>query len=144
MKSMSEATTQLNAGPEMDRLVAIQVMGLPERTLDDSCPNCDGEMRNCGARARCFNCDEWIHSPYREYSTDIEQAWLVIEKLLPDFEPGIFHDSRWGCVFRRRGTENRYMAMCQIPADHDDAPLAICRAALLAAAAGGAGAKANG
>lgn len=69
------------AGRELDRAVAQGVFGLPERTLDDPCPNCGGEMRNCGIRARCFNCDEWIHAPYRDYSTDIAAAWDVVEKM---------------------------------------------------------------
>lgn len=142
----AEQIETMPAGRELDRLVGTIVMGLPERTLDDPCPNCGSEMRNCGTRARCFTCVEWIHSPYQEYSTDIEKAWLVVEKLSPaDWTMGngtCFRLDRGYGIIATDGTCPRHEArffnaigpvLFDVRDWGDDAPLAICRAALLVA-----------
>src|SRR5688500_18381399 len=30
----------------------------------------------------------------------IDEAWQVVERMLPKFDPGIFHDQMWGASFR--------------------------------------------
>lgn len=118
-----EQVEQLAQGPEIDKAVAVAVFGLPERTLDDPCPNCGSEMRNCGVRAKCFVCDDWIHSPYREYSTEIAVAWAVVRDIRSrKLSFSLSSDSQGGWTAWVDGR----------PAAGPTEELAICRAALLA------------
>lgn len=79
---------------------------------------------------------EWI--PAKEPSTDIADAWEVVEKLQTD-EPhilvdiaqrsddGTYESLKWSAYLRKIDGENHnYFCMA------DNAPLAICRAALMA------------
>lgn len=68
------------------------------------------------------------------YSTDISAAWEVVEKLDPfDFELVRNADKSWDCLIWNRAKENRLWEAKKIYVpDISDAPLAICRAALLA------------
>lgn len=114
------------AGPEMDRLVAEKVMGWaikrhyqPEGMIfharEDDAIFVDGKMK--------WWANAW--SP----STNIAHAWGVVEKMrqlswkafqLSSHDEG----QRWGAIFMSGGMEARKVA--------DTAPLAICRASLIA------------
>jgi len=100
----------MQAGRELDELIALKVTREDEwpwhETFDCGYPDCP--------RCAC-NCPK--------YSTNIADAWLVVEKF-----PGVTiqHNpdtNRWHVYLRK--VEGGY-------ADADTAPLAICRAALLA------------
>lgn len=118
-----EEILNMPAGREMDALIAENVMGIESVAFNDEtkCPECESTMRFCGSRSWCSSCHEWIYSPYKEYSTDISAAWEVVEKLGIIFqETCIDNDKDWRCYFDNA---------C---ASAETAPLAICRAALLA------------
>ncbi|KKM14802.1 hypothetical protein LCGC14_1702420 [marine sediment metagenome] len=118
-------------GLELNEAVAVEVMGLPKQTFgrETLCPECSILGRYCGTRSRCSNCNEWYYSPYRDYYYDIQATWEIVEKLNSSgFElgrcgchvPGI-----WRCWIDIR---NRDVPVVEA----NTAPLAICRAALLA------------
>lgn len=118
------------AGREMDELIATKWMLLPVREMRGApCPYCRSDMRFTGTRSWCSDCREWRHSPYKNYSYEIESAWEVVEKLCNETgcdvvkvckrDPELYGE--WSCNFGR-GFE----------AFGETAPLAICRAALLA------------
>jgi len=113
---------KLEAGRELDALIAEKVMGLPVVELKDApCPYCGSEMRFCGARSWCSDCREWRHSPYKEYSDDIAVAWEVVEKM--EHCMIYKHDDSYECEYAGQYLDS---------VEADTAPLAICRAALLA------------
>ena len=121
------------AGREMDALVAEKVMGLPGMVLgaDTRCPITGGEMRMGVSRAWCFDCHEWHHSPYKEYSIDISAAWEVVEKMRAN---GCgFSTSDYG-GFRKGWSVTFYNRHGDAPATYEaeTLPIAICRAALKA------------
>ncbi len=97
------------AGPTLDRLVAAHVLGY----------RFDGDTLTDGHRC-------W---PIPEYSADIAAAWELVEKrsssefrfMLVRYRDG------WFCEFRERGIYGDIE-----PLIATTAPLAICRAALLA------------
>lgn len=63
-----------------------------------------------------------VWEPAKEPSSDIADAWEVVEKMRnPGFR--LNKEGDWGCTF---GGDHRFCAFA------DTAPLAICRAALLA------------
>jgi hypothetical protein len=71
------------------------------------------------------------------FSLKVSDAFRAIDKLMDEWEPAVFHDRRWACCLRRRGTDERVMAGCQIYDDpkkqEPDSPaLAIARCALKA------------
>ena len=116
------------AGREMDALIGEKIMGLhPNPKL---CPYCRATMWVGKNRSRCTDCNEWRYSPYKEYSSEIESAWEVVEGLCNETgcdvvkvckrDPELLR-GEWSCNFGR-GFE----------AFGDTASLAICRAALLA------------
>jgi len=124
---------QAPAGPTLDWHVAHFVMDLPNKELtstDCPCAYCGSQMRYCGARSWCDPCSEWRYTAYKEYSDNIGDAWEVVEKLCDETgcdvakvckrDPELLRGD-WSCNFGR-GFE----------AFGDTAPLAICRAALLA------------
>ena len=131
----------MEAGREMDALVAEKVMGLPKASSlgkDSRCPITGGEMRMGIDRAWCFDCRTWHYGPHKEYSADISAAWEVVDRMeqsgkwLKLHSPWRPEDGdKWWADFLDHGftgwngKEN--------PAEAPTAPLAICRAALKAA-----------
>ena len=89
----------MEAGPELNALVATEVMGLEiEWNINTPCPYCHMEMRYCGSRARCTQCGEWRYGPYKDYSEDIAAAGEVVEatlKSLAESEEGKTFESGW-------------------------------------------------
>jgi len=68
----------MKAGRELDALVAEKVFGVTiEWGEGTPCPYCGSEMRYCGSRSRCSQCQEWIYGPYKDYSTEMAAAWEV-------------------------------------------------------------------
>jgi len=119
------------AGREMDALIAEKVMGLrvhikPERQKVDL-----GFYR----RKIEYRTINWVYAGgylLRSYSTDISAAWDVVEKLKTIYHMSIWTDyyedrNNYGCRFQLRGG-----GQSSYPVISDAAPLAICRAALLA------------
>jgi hypothetical protein len=101
----------LGAGPEIDKLVAERVMG-----WDDFA-------------------DKWLKNPedlkllVPKYSSNIADAWLVVEKMQNHFNFFLARhfaafDGKWEAIFE--GKEGEFVA------DAPTAPLAICRASLKA------------
>lgn len=77
----TEEILRLEAGIELDRAVGILIIGLPDIQLKDAkCPYCGSEMRWCGTRSNCPE-HSWIYSPYRDYSTDMSDAWKVVKAI---------------------------------------------------------------
>jgi len=73
---------EMEAGRELDALVAEKVMGLSAPWDENTpCPYCGEIMRYCGQRSWCTSCSEWRYGPYKEYSEDISAAWEVVERL---------------------------------------------------------------
>lgn len=125
---------KMEAGREMDELIAIGIMGLPRRSElenDSPCPDCGTPLykrASRAARAKCDSCNDWKYSPYKEYSTDISAAWEVFEELVKKWDiVEVWYerntDPKWWCEFISGGDGNNAFA--------DTAPLAICRVALL-------------
>lgn len=95
----------MNAGREMDALIAEKVMG---EQISRSCTCCHG--------ATCPRHDD-PKTPL--YSTKIADAWSVVERLAKPFKV-VWTGRVWVCeVFSDLPSE-----------EADTAPLAICRAAL--------------
>lgn len=94
---------EMDAGPELDRLVAEKVMG---------CEPCGHPF--CGPRTG--------HNMPAPYSTDIRAAWEVVDKL------GLFVGKGF---FGWIASQNSYWLDSET-CTADTAPLAICRAALKA------------
>lgn len=109
-----EEILKMEAGPEMDRLVAEKVM----RFVFEDLPLTDEDK----PEPRTF----WIGPPM-PYSTNIKAAWMVVEKM---------HDSGWFfSITRYSNCTDPWNAEfgSVLPRVHaPTAPLAICRAALLA------------
>ena len=110
---------KMEAGPEMNALVAERVMGW-QKIRDPLAP------KGTTNRYRYVDKD-WLGNDRRlpKFSTDISPAWLVVEKMLEKHEA--FHleyipDKQWYAMF--------WFATYFTSAD--TAPLAICRAALKA------------
>lgn len=125
---------QMEAGYEIDALIATRIFNLPRLELNGAkCPYCESEMRHCGMRSWCGGCNEWRYSPYFDYSTEIADAWQVVEKTTQDgHECCVAGDkSGWRTIIWREGYD-----VIMAKADAATAPLAICRAALKAIALG--------
>lgn len=114
-----EQVLALPAGPALDELIAERVMGWTRR---------DGPVFSHESRWQAPGVKGWDWLP--EYSTDIAAAWQVVEKL----RAGCIHmrltlsnheDGRYTCTFDKPMNEIYHAAA-------DAAPLAVCRAALLA------------
>jgi hypothetical protein len=96
------------AGKEIDALIAEKVIGVPFRKPTHgpccTCGTCGWDYDNCICG----------------YSEEIEKAWEVVEKLRLTIEPTAMN--KWA-VHQGLGSQLAYA---------ETAPLAICRAALLA------------
>lgn len=119
-----EAIMALEAGPEIDALVAERVMGWTFGCTPD--PEGDWASWNeprpdDPTRQREVKCAGW--SP----STDIAAAWEVVEKMRPTHVGSLWTgiDEGHNACFGMYEYEERW-------AKADSMPLAICRAALLA------------
>ena len=130
---------QHGPGSELDALVASKVMGLALPPLEiAACPYCGDEMRFCGERSRCTTCSEWRYGPAKEYSTDIDAAWEVLEKLRSDgFDVEVSatevedkHTPGWTVECDHDRSPYRTYAKHPNAWKVETAPLAICRAAL--------------
>ena len=114
------------AGEQIDKLIAIKVLGYPELDLEDApCPYCGNIMRFCGSRSWCSLCSEWRHSAYKKYSDEISSAWEIVEKLTDGETPN-------DCELRT-SVRGWRCDLYKGYANAETAPLAICRAALLSA-----------
>ena len=122
----------LEAGRELDALIAQHVMGLQP---------CDSykvagmysawaTIWSCDhGNGKCYPTDRKIidhgHSPLAKYSTQIQAAWLVVEKVSNDDRPLTTHHlgkDGWTVCFGPDG----------IAPQEKTAELAICKAALMA------------
>jgi hypothetical protein len=104
------------AGRELDALIALQVFRytLDYEFVDVLGAPCVRELRD--------QYDEWGMLPH--YSTEMADAWLVVEQFGIRHSPSIYQIARWYCNF--------LIDHKRIEASADTAPLAICRAALAA------------
>ena len=133
MKYSREQIENLEAGRELSELVSAVVMGV---TADMTrCAECGAKtyLTSTG-RGWCSDCGEWRYSPHKNYSTDIAAAWKVVEKMLLGVDPGrhngfilsfMENDEEVACWYAEFPDPWEY-------AEGETAPLAICRAALLA------------
>lgn len=115
----------MDAGRELDALIALEVFRytLDYEFADTLGAPCVPELRD--------GYDEWGMLPH--YSTDMADAWLVVEKFRAD---GCFFDlgdkpSDLDDLTSAR-TWNAFINRTTRGPDSDTAPLAICRAALAA------------
>lgn len=74
---------EFKPGRQLDTLVAEKVMGLETyKDVVPFCPQCGFKFYPKGpGRMWCHQCSEWIYSSTKDYSTSIEAAWEVVEKL---------------------------------------------------------------
>jgi len=119
-----EADETMPAGRSLDALVAEKVMGWTDWWVDREGPN---------ATMKTFGFPPGVTDTYSEpphYSTDIADAWLVVEKLRKDGCPFLFGHNR--------NPHNGWFAdflLHPLVEYADTAPLAVCRAALKAVGA---------
>jgi hypothetical protein len=66
----------MEAGPELDKLVALRVMGFKQND-DDECPDCRGNWYDPEGREQFL----MIEDGPPEFSSNISDAWEVVEKL---------------------------------------------------------------
>lgn len=109
---------EMEAGPELDRLIAEEVMGWTKLRQRRA-----GEW--CGVPP-----DSEAVYPVSFYSDDMGAAWAVVEKMVSDGEVFIVK----GDGLRDGNFSPRWTVMCgNLPrTDSDNLPLVICRAALAA------------
>lgn len=117
------------AGPEMDRLVAVKVMGWQKPIADAA--HRGNRIGPWYAGGGTWHCDP--------FSTDIAHAWEVVEKLTvwEHYRSGLdielwTEGGFWKCYFRRRDKDDKKQSTSVL---EDTAPLAICKAALKAVGA---------
>ena len=127
----------MEAGRELDALVAERVMGL-DVVMNPESAMCVGCRVSGGGAWVVIEYDyhEWGHKVVRPlpYSTDIAAAWEVVEKLEAD-GIGRLELVRLGWDWNRvwRATFFSTALTEGVTGKADTAPLAICLAALLAA-----------
>lgn len=76
------------ANKHLDKLIHLDVMNLPEPPEKFPCPVC-GDTENMWygeTRSRCTICNEWLYSPYKQYSDDIAAAFQMQSVLFAQFE----------------------------------------------------------
>jgi hypothetical protein len=126
--------SKLDAGPELDALVAEKVMGWTKEPSANPFPGPKSLPWNWvaphstwgpGTPGKCYP------TSVPKYSTDIAAAWEVVEKLRDQFE-GVVVDGiklpgapAWQCIVMNESEKG----------EAQTAPLAICRAALKAVGA---------
>lgn len=119
----------LDAGPDLDALVAVQVMGWGE--LPGPAPNTDPAFQRqywkTWAGYLTTPAYSWVPGMYRippTYSTDMSEAWRVVDKLMETalaVNLHVNHES--SCTVTITGPND-------VQAEAKTMPLAICRAAL--------------
>ena len=120
------------AGPTLDWHIAHFVMGLPYKELtsgDCPCAYCGNQMRYCGARSWCSDCHEWRYTAYKDYSSDLIAALDVVDEFYSMRLDKYSNGAEWRCYLVRATKDNMNADGNGVA---EDAPLAICRAALLA------------
>jgi len=124
----SKVINELNAGPEMDIIVAEQIMGWLIETDEPKLRRLQGYFaRDEGRRWWRTPAGGWYCEP-PAYSSDITAAWQVIEQM----------NSRGHTLFLSQGSEESKAAFDEPRGTGTDcinersAPLAICKAALVA------------
>jgi hypothetical protein len=137
-----EEIRNMPIGKEIDELIQICVFGKPVQAFcnETPCPYCGRKMRFCGQRSWCGECRKWRYSSVKNYSADITFAWEVVEKIKSWGEgwcPQIYWDDNdglepgdWVVEFNKYWKLKNDYRHCEAIAD--TAPLAICRAALVA------------
>lgn len=145
-------TEQLEAGPELDALVAEHVMGLKRHDWQEYlsmeftvvCSEC-GQTKKKGTRDR-LNCWCKVADGPREFSTDTAWAWYVLDELDKDWRISLhqmWDGKTWQCTLEPMESLAEGMAIYprvvkrSIFANADTPNLAICRAALQTVAKGG-------
>ena len=120
----------MEAGPEMDAIVGTKIMRIEaEWSKQCPCPYCGTVMYGGGDhhRAYCTPCGEWRYGPHKCYSECIEDAWEVVDALA---------DMRIALHIETLPRGEVAIEIFRVKWDYDDitgpAPLAICRAALIA------------
>ena len=116
----------MEAGRDMDALVARRVF-----KADSWCPDCEDEFDMICTCERGPSGTWHQKDPLPDFSTNIAAAWEVVEKMAELIGP---ISVAWG-NFGTAGNMASVMALVGIPPGvvAPTAPLAICRAALLAA-----------
>lgn len=120
----------MNAGTELDRLIAEKVMGWTQVATDGVSSYGTPPEDQLRERDGHGTGEGHFHVPY--YSTSIADAWRVVESMAKEgFEPSLdFEGGRWKvCVFEEGYIIAGYAA--------ESAPLAICLCALKAKGVGG-------
>ena len=131
----------MQAGRELDALVAEKVMGLcPHKLKRDVAQTEFGDIfgyvcTHCGERFYGLSFHEgYSHPALLHYSTNISDAWQVVEKML-DMDNDIFienwRDGEW-CCFTMPCLSTIWPEGGRPGECADTAPLAICLAALKA------------
>lgn len=118
------------AGREMDRFIAEKVMGCRVLISTDGQLYCRCGM-TCNYPHAPDDRDSQLYGDLYEFSTDIAAAWEVVEKLRERFAQVAIDVC--GDLWRARlYLDSDTLAELFADATEDTAPLAICRAALLA------------
>lgn len=107
----------MQAGRDMDALIVKAVFGL--------------ELQECMVGGHPPGCTGNVQYPH--YSTDIADAWRVVEKLKPAmrerllrWQLEVYASENYGACFINSANHTFFYS------EADTAPLAICRAALMA------------
>lgn len=118
---------------EIERRIAVEVMGLPEQPWGQNtpCPYCNSVGRYCGGRSWCSNCTEWYYHGYKNYRDSFDDAMEVVEKMRAD---------GWSFACTLYEGKLPYASFCKGTAassknaEAESLPEAICQAALKAVA----------
>ena len=127
-----EQIRQMEAGRELDAMVGAKVF-----EIDKWCPDGEGEF-DLICTCECGPPRTWhARQPLPHFSTDIAAAWEVVERLYDEhWIVGIGslaeNPRGWRCELCNMWPDDFERAPTDIEANGDTAPLAICRAALLA------------
>jgi hypothetical protein len=114
----------MTAGPELDALIATQVMGWTRATLTDDVTG--PERWWCSGSTAWFLVDAW------KPSTEIHWAWKVVEKLRGQHcctKLYSDHHYIWECTLIEE-IDDPHTGRQSLFGQADTAPLAICLAAL--------------
>ena len=136
MNLTREQVEAMPAGMEMDLLIA-PIAGWDHKHDISECEDCWYDYcRNCGYEPRCEGIDDTDCETPPPYSTDIAAAWEVVEKLMDEGDVFLewWQDGEWFVADKPMGVrEDAITARCDgKTTGKPSAPLAICRAALLA------------
>ncbi len=136
---------ELDAGRELDALVAEGVMGIPAEHWAPPCvryhstDDAEWDWTRHESSGWCYSCSKPISEVPGEpprYSTVIAEAWEVVEKLLAGrwMVTVVGDSSEAGVEGYEVNVWTAYPRIRSVDATADTAPLAICKAALAAIA----------